>query len=105
MGAGLTHDLAQTSRELQLSEALACGLVNRSATENRSLDVAIRVAQEVQQGAPLSLATTKVNLKGSEFELAERQVESINNMMLDSNDAIEGALAFEEKRAPKWRNK
>ena len=58
------------------------------------------------RGAPLALAASKrVIVESADWDAAEafaRQAEIINPVF-NSADAMEGAVAFAEKRAPAWR--
>ena len=64
------------------------------------------LARRLSQNAPLALAATKqVIVQSADWPAAEefaRQGE-ITAPVFGSADAIEGAAAFAEKRAPVWR--
>ena len=81
-------------------------LVEVVGTEpGEALDGAIELAERITANGPLAVATTKEILvksaDWSEDEMWKKQLEYIIPIF-SSNDAKEGAIAFAEKRAPKW---
>ncbi|WP_061295192.1 crotonase/enoyl-CoA hydratase family protein [Herbidospora cretacea] len=100
MEIALTGDFYSAQRLYEL------GLVNRVVAEGESLAAAKELAGKIAQNAPLSLAGTKrIVVESVDWPLGEmfaRQSE-IMNPIFGSKDAMEGAAAFAEKRAPVWR--
>jgi enoyl-CoA hydratase len=103
---GLALELALTGRAMDAEEAQAAGLLNRLVDDGQALAAARVLAQEIAANAPLALTATKAVMWQSrswgEDEQFERQhplVDAIGT----SADALEGATAFAEKRAPVWR--
>lgn len=101
----LAMELVLTGRMWPATEAAEVHLVNRLAEPGHALEVAIELAEEVAANAPLALAASKQVLVRSvdwplsdKFDKQEAWVDPIRN----SADAKEGALAFMEKRAPRW---
>jgi enoyl-CoA hydratase len=70
-----------------------------------ALAAATRLAARIAQNAPLALAATKrVIVESADWDSAsafERQGQIIAPVF-GSKDAMEGAMAFAEKRAPNW---
>ena len=70
------------------------------------MTAAIELARRVALGAPLALAASKrVVVESADWDSAEafaRQGEIIGPVFA-SADALEGAVAFAEKRTPAWR--
>ena len=115
VAAIVMHDLTRQvgdrrARELLLggglidsSTAHAWGLVNSVTTTGECLNVAIRVAESLSQGAPRALATTKKLLDevaGRPNDL--RGAAAISAATRLSNEAKEGIRAFVENRPPAW---
>lgn len=101
----LAMELVLTGRMWPATEAAEVHLVNRLAEPGHALEMAIELAEEVAANAPLALAASKQVLVRSvdwplsdKFDKQEAWVDPIRN----SADAKEGALAFMEKRAPRW---
>jgi len=96
----LTGDLITAERGHQL------GLVNVLSEPGAALDTALELAARIAANAPLALAATKrvlnAQLDWPTDEVWRRQRELLEPVAR-SQDAREGALAFAEKREPKWR--
>jgi enoyl-CoA hydratase len=101
----LAMELVLTGRMWPATDAAEVRLVNRLAEPGEALSVALELAAEVADNAPLALAASKqVLVRSADWPLAEkfdRQEEWVNPIR-ESADAEEGALAFVEKRAPHW---
>jgi len=84
------------------------GLVNRLVEPGQAVAKAIELGRAIAANGPLSLATSKriVNSMAdwSQDEMFVRQRE-IAEPVFQSEDAREGATAFAEKRAPKWKGR
>jgi enoyl-CoA hydratase len=82
------------------------GLVSRLVGAGQALAGARELAAQVALGAPLALAASKrVIVESADWHTSEafaRQGEVLGSVFT-SADAIEGAAAFAEKRAPVWR--
>ena len=81
------------------------GLVNRLTPPGGALAEAETLARQIAANAPIAIRVTKriVN-ESAEWTMAEawsRQRELVDQV-LASDDAREGAVAFAEKRPPKW---
>jgi enoyl-CoA hydratase len=96
--------LLLTAELLPATEAKQYGLVNELTAPGAALQTAMELARRVTRNAPLALAAVKEVLRANRDDAAafKRQDELIRGL-LDSEDAHEGATAFAEKRAPKWR--
>ena len=98
-------EYALTGRTMSAAEARQWGLVNRLSAPGAALAAARELALEICANGPLAVAMTKKVIDaapswGSD-EIWSRQREILERV-IGSNDAREGALAFAEKRAPKW---
>jgi enoyl-CoA hydratase len=76
------------------------GLINRLTDPNAALAVAVDLACEIGDHAPLAVATTKRILALDDEEGWHRQDE-LADPVFDSDDAREGARAFLERRSPR----
>lgn len=99
-------EIALTGDHYPASRLYELGLVNRVTEPGKALEGALELARKVAANAPLALAATKrVIIESQDWPLEEmfaRQGEIINPVF-GSKDAMEGAAAFAEKRAPRWR--
>jgi enoyl-CoA hydratase/carnithine racemase len=108
IGPGRAKDLILTGRRLNSAEAFAIGLVQRLAPEGRLLEVALGVAEQIADNAPLAVAAAKRAVDrgldlaldaGLALELEEYET------VLRSEDRLEGLRAFAEKRRPAWKGR
>jgi len=99
-------ELALLGNHIPAARARELGLVNRLVADGTALDAAIGLAGEIAANGPLAVGASKkivASVTGwPEDEMWERQAE-IAGPVSASKDAIEGATAFAEKRAPVWR--
>lgn len=98
-------ELALTGENLPATRAKELGLVNVLAEPGRALDAAIELAEKITANGPLAVAATKriiIESRGWSPEDMWRKQTSILAPVFASNDAKEGAIAFAEKRPPKW---
>jgi enoyl-CoA hydratase len=102
----LAMEIALTGEHFPAHRLQAAGLVNVLVAEGETLAAARELAARVALGAPLALAATKrVIAEAGDWASGEafaRQGEIINPVFT-SADAMEGAMAFAQKRPPAWR--
>lgn len=102
----LAMEIALTGEHFPAERLHQAGLVSRLVPAGQALAAARELAARVAPGAPLALAATKrVIVESADWESGEafaRQSEIISPVFT-SADAMEGAIAFAEKRAPAWR--
>jgi len=103
-GLGHTLELAlRPEKRLVALEAQAAGLSSRTVADAAVASDALTLAQELARGAPLPQAFLKKDLKGPDFAgVLAAEVASVA-ACLQSADAVEGAAAFFEKRAPVFK--
>jgi len=102
----LAMEIALTGEHFPAERLHQAGLVSRLVPAGQALAAARELAARVAPGAPLALAATKrVIVESADWDSGEafaRQGEIIRPVFT-SADAMEGAGAFAEKRAPAWR--
>jgi enoyl-CoA hydratase len=99
-------EMALTGDHYPASRLYELGLVNRVTEPGQALEGALELARKIAANAPLALAATKkVLIESHDWPLDEmfRRQGAITNPVFGSKDAMEGAAAFAEKRAPKWK--
>lgn len=98
-------ELALTAMPMDAERALAVGLVNRVVDGPRVLETALELAEQIAANAPLAIRVSKRVMLGS-LELSEDDAWRLNDASFGeiarSKDALEGAIAFAEKRPPNW---
>ncbi|MFT4102449.1 MAG: crotonase/enoyl-CoA hydratase family protein [Burkholderiaceae bacterium] len=104
----IAMEYALTGDFMPAAQAHQFGLVNRLVPAGTALDGAIELARKIVANGPLALAASKRIVQESadwdQSEMWAKQAEIIAPVF-SSADAREGALAFAEKRAPKWTGK
>lgn len=101
-------EMALTGEPLSAQRAYEVGLVNRVVPLADVLPTAMALAQRICDNAPLAVRTSKrVVLEA--MDLDEGEAWAVNNaafaVIAASADALEGAIAFAEKRPPRWQGK
>jgi enoyl-CoA hydratase len=98
-------EYALTGQPMSAVDAAHWGLVNRLTAPGHALAQAKALALEISRNGPLAVQMTK-HIMSQSSSWPEDQKWAKQNEILErviaSNDAREGALAFSEKRAPKW---
>jgi 2-(1,2-epoxy-1,2-dihydrophenyl)acetyl-CoA isomerase len=108
LGRKRAYELIVSGEKLAAGRCLELGLCNRVVADDELLQSAVAWAQELAQKAPLSLRHAKAALNAAmEQPVAEViDVEAdLQHICIRSADAMEGALAFQQKRAPVWQGK
>ena len=104
----VAYEMALTADPIDAQRAYELGLVNRVVPGEQVLDEAIALAERIAKNAPLAVRVSKDVMKRSR-ELSEQQSWELNTeafgMIGRSADALEGAIAFAEKREPNWQGK
>jgi len=100
--------LLLSGEPVDAEEALRMGLVSRVVALPDLLDTAVQMAETIAANAPLAVrATRKLAHLGLELPLdyARRMGAMLIESVWSSEDAVEGARAFAEKRPPEWRQR
>jgi len=104
----IAMELALTGEFIDARRAYELGLVNRVVAPGSSLETAKSLARTIAANGPLAIAASKrVIVESQDWSLSElfsRQDEFLAPIAR-SEDAIEGATAFAEKRAPNWKGR
>lgn len=101
----IAMEVALTGRRLPAEEAERWGLVNRLTDAGEALSGAVALAAEITANGPLAVRMTKrIMIESATWppdEVWDRQRPLVDEV-LASNDANEGAVAFAERRPPRW---
>jgi enoyl-CoA hydratase/carnithine racemase len=104
----VAYELALTGEPIDAQRAYELGLVNQVVPGDQVIDAAIALAERIAKNAPLAVRTSKDVMRKS-IELSEEDSWTENDgafaMIGRSSDAMEGAIAFAEKRQPNWQGK
>ena len=104
LGVALANDILLASRELSAEEALAAGLVSRLFEPAQLQSETRAVAERVASFAPNAMRESKRLIRGDRTRIAARMKAEaeIFNAQLKSPEFAESAMAFMEKRAPRF---
>jgi enoyl-CoA hydratase len=101
-------EIVLTGKPVTASRAYEIGLINRVTEPAELMPAAIALAQEVLEGAPLSVKAARETVmlatemgRTAALEAAKAAHEAAYN----SRDAQEGPRAFSEKRKPEWQGR
>jgi enoyl-CoA hydratase len=104
----VAYEMALTAEPIDAARAYELGLVNRVVPGEQVLDTAVALAERIAKNAPLAVRTSK-NIMRRAIELDEDEAWGASDeafaMIGQSADAMEGAIAFAEKREPNWQGK
>jgi enoyl-CoA hydratase/carnithine racemase len=106
VGLSRAADILLTGRTFDGDEALALGVASRVCPAAAVLPTALEIARDVaDHTAPLSVAVCKRLLWESptlSADEVERFETALHHHLMSKPDAIEGAVAYLERRAARW---
>jgi enoyl-CoA hydratase/carnithine racemase len=106
VGVARAADLLLTGRTFDGAEAAALGVASRALPAAEVLPAALEIARDIARNtAPLSVAVAKRLLwesGGLSPEAVERKETALHRVLMGRPDAVEGVMAWLEKREPRW---
>jgi enoyl-CoA hydratase len=102
----IAMEIALTGERISAARLHTSGLINRLVPAGEALAAAHVLATRIAANAPLALAATKrIIVESADWPSAHAfaKQSAIAAPVFGSKDAIEGAAAFAEKRAPVWQ--
>jgi len=106
IGVAKAKELILTARRIDAVEAERIGLVNYVVEPEQLLEKAYELAREITKNGPLAIRQAKLAIdKGIEVDLATGLSIEQNayEVILPSQDRLEGLKAFKEKRSPVYK--
>jgi enoyl-CoA hydratase/carnithine racemase len=101
-------EMILTGEPIDAERAFALGLVNRVTPAGGAVDAALALAQAIAANAPVavaeSLAIARIAAERTEAELAPLEVAAWQRNRA-TQDYLEGARAFVERRPPRWQGR
>jgi enoyl-CoA hydratase len=101
-------EMAMTGDPIDASRAFELGLVNKVVPVGALLDETMALADRIAANAPLAVRHSKSVMRQA-AEVPETEGWRINaaavEAVFNSADAMEGPLAFAQKRAPNWQGR
>lgn len=108
IGPRLAMELALTGDFISAQRAADIGLINTVVPAGTALEAAQDLAAKICANGPMAVRVSKqVISESSQWSTEEMWTnqQALINPVFSSHDAIEGATAFAEKRAPVWTGK
>jgi enoyl-CoA hydratase/carnithine racemase len=100
-------ELTLTGDPIDARRAYELGLVNHVVPPGEVLDAAVALAERIARNGPLAVQATRelVRLANTDAPKARERQAEWQPKVFGSDDAREGATAFNEKRDPVWTGK
>ncbi|MEV3964224.1 enoyl-CoA hydratase-related protein [Nocardia sp. NPDC050193] len=98
----LALEIALTGNWMTAARAFQIGLVNRVVPRDQVLSEALSLAQTIASNGPLAVRITKELMVPQATGATGVEIGAATAPVFASNDAQEGAVAFLEKRPPRW---
>ncbi len=108
VGKAKALDMIFFSKKLSAEEALEAGLVNQISEEGKVVEDALEFANKLAQRPPLAVSCVLQAMSAGEYENIDKGLEieaEGSDKVATSTDAIEGFMAFMEKREAKFTGK
>jgi enoyl-CoA hydratase/carnithine racemase len=108
LGKQRAMELVLTGRRFGADEAHAMGLVNRVVADDRWLEEAMALAQEVATKPPIASRLAKQAVLAAEETALSSGLENerrLYELAMATEDRVEGMQAFLEKREPRFEGK
>jgi enoyl-CoA hydratase/carnithine racemase len=108
IGRGKALEMILTGARIPASEARELGIVERVVPAGEALEAATELARTIADKAPIALRYAKeavVKGLGMSLEDGLRLEGDLSTLLRTTEDRVEGAKAFLEKRKPRWTGK
>ncbi|MCL2482257.1 MAG: acetyl-CoA acetyltransferase [Propionibacteriaceae bacterium] len=104
----IANELILTGRRLSAAEAHSLGVVNRVVPAGQALEAAKELAGQILQNSPTSVRISLEVMEAASgitdpLDALDSRTGAFDELM-SSYDAIEGMMAFAQKRPPQWKN-
>jgi enoyl-CoA hydratase len=108
IGMRRAREMIYTGLAIDADTAYAWGLVNRVVPAGDALKSALQSAGQIVDSAPMAVRMAKLSTsRGQDCDSATAYALDIAayNVLIGSEDRLEGIAAFNEKRSPQWKNR
>jgi enoyl-CoA hydratase/carnithine racemase len=101
-------ELALTGDPIDAGRAYELGLVNRVVPRHELMEETLVLAERIAENAPLAVRYSKsvmFRALDADEETGWRLTDEAVGVVFSSSDAMEGPIAFAEKRPPNWQGR
>jgi len=108
IGMRRAREMIYTGRAINAETAYAWGLVNRVVPAGDALKSVLGTAEQISESAPMAVRMAKLSTgRGQDCDSATAYALDVAayNVLIGSEDRVEGIAAFNEKRKPQWKNR
>lgn len=108
IGVRRAKEVIYTGRKIDAQLAYDWGMVNHVVPKGQAKEKALEIAFNIAASSPMAVKTAKVSINNgteTDFHTAYALDIAAYNLLVSSEDRLEGVAAFNEKRKPKWKNR
>ncbi len=109
VGSAKAFELILTGDTITAAEATRIGLVNKVVPQEKLEEATREMITKLKEKSPIVLKLTRMSLRQMLDADFKKELESVTDMYLNllmrTEDAVEGLKAFLEKRKPHWKGK
>ena len=108
IGMRRAREMIYTGRAIDAETAYLWGLVNRVVPAGEAVKSALTTAVQIAESAPMAVRMAKFSTgRGQDCDSGTAYALDIAayNVLIGSEDRLEGIAAFNEKRKPRWKNR
>lgn len=108
IGTRRAREMIYTGRAINAATAYEWGLVNRVVPTGEAFKSALETAVQIAESAPMAIRMAKLSTgRGQDCDSTTAYALDIAayNVLVGSEDRLEGIAAFNEKRKPLWKNR
>jgi methylglutaconyl-CoA hydratase len=108
IGLARAKELIYTARRIDAQTALKLGLVNRMVAEDQLMSEAQALADEISKNGPIAVRQAKFAIDtGATVDLQSGLAieQKAYELVIPTEDRLEGLLAFAEKRPPQYKGR
>jgi enoyl-CoA hydratase/carnithine racemase len=108
IGTRRAKELIFSGRQIDAKLAYEWGAVNRVVPQGKALEASLELAEQIVNSAPISVKMAKTCIdRGTDVDFHTGYSLDIAayNVVVPTEDRLEGVAAFNEKRKPVWKNR